>query len=632
MFNAFEILIVVVACIVVAAGLGRRWYWPRRRRVSAPQADWPGVWAAVLFQRKILDRPLVGAAHLCLVWGFIVFVLIVLVAQTPLALAPSMAHGVSLLLDLTGLLMLAASLFFVIRRLTLKNTSSDDRGPKRTLPPLLIVLVVLLSGFFAEGARLNLFVSQSALTAPVGWLCSTFLPDSPRFMQAMIRVHMVFVALFVLLIPFTFMRHLGSTTAHLLLKSKQPPQLPAPLCLEEGPLGARTLADFSEQQLREAEACVRCGRCDEQCPALISGKPLSPRAIMGKVADQMQSAGCSLTPPPLADAITAAELWACSTCMACVAICPADIRPMDKVLEMRRGRVLGGGELPGEAVAMIRNLTLFGDVNGKGAAHKADWAMNREVPVLSAPGSVEVLLWVGCSGAFHPAYQETTRALVRLLKAGGVNFGILAHEELCCGDPARKLGDEALFLQLARKNIDILNEYGVRKIVTLCPHCFNALCGEYGALGLKVEVEHAVQLVARLIDAKKITLKYPLTKSLAIHDPCYLGRYNGIYEPLRQVCGAVPGVRLSELPRHRERGFCCGGGGGRMWLHETLGRNINVLRAEEVTRAGVEAVATACPYCLTMLEDGLKAMESEHPAQVIDIIQLAADALGEASE
>jgi Fe-S oxidoreductase/nitrate reductase gamma subunit len=628
-FNALEILVLVVACIVVAAGLGRRWYWPRRKRLSPPPADWSGLLAAVLFQRKIMARPLVGAAHLGLVWGFLVFILVVIVGQMPLALPVSAARAISLLLDVTGAVMLAATLFFIIRRLTLKSAGDDAGGPRRTLPPLLVLLVILISGFFAEGARLNLVFSQSALTAPVGWLCATFLPESPRFMQAMIRVHMVFVALFVLLVPFTFMRHLGSTSAHLLLKSRWPAQLPAPVDLEEGPLGARSLADFSAQQLREAEACVRCGRCDEQCPALMSGKPLSPRAIMRKICDQMEATGLAQSPPPLSDAIHADEIWACTTCMACVAHCPADIRPMDKVLEMRRGRVLGQGELPAEAVPMIRNLELFGDVNGKGAAHKADWAMNRDVPKVSVAGAPDVLLWVGCSGAFHPAGQETTRALVKLLRAGGVHFGILAHEELCCGDPARKLGDEALFLSLAHRNIDIFNKYGVRRIVTLCPHCFNTLGREYAELGCALEVEHAAQLVSRLIAEKKITLQYPLDKSLAIHDPCYLGRYNGVYEPLRLVGRAVPGLRLSELPRHREHGFCCGGGGGRMWLHENLGRNINVLRAEEVARAGVDAVATACPYCLTMLEDGLKAVAPPRPVQVIDVIQLAADALGE---
>jgi Fe-S oxidoreductase len=240
-----------------------------------------------------------------------------------------------------------------------------------------------------------------------------------------------------------------------------------------------------------------------------------------------------------------------------------------------------------------------------------------------------VLLWVGCSGAFHPAYQQTTRDLVKLLKAGGVDFAILGPEEFCCGDPARKLGDEELFLKLAKRNIERLSAHGIAKVVTLCPHCFNTLSREYQALGCHLDVMPAVSLVDELVRGGRINLKYPLAKSLAVHDPCYLGRYNGIYEPLRQVCRSIPGVCLKELDRNREQGFCCGGGGGRMWLHETSGENINVLRAREVTAAGVDTVVTACPYCLTMLEDGVKTVDGEAMPQVRDIISLAADSLGE---
>jgi len=633
LFNALELLMVVLALGVIVVGLSRRWHLPGLDATAEGKADWPGLLTAVLGQRKILVRPLVGLAHLCLVWGFIIYILIVIIAQTPVSLPPIGAFITSLVLDVVGLLMLAATLFFLVRRIIRLRKNIDARPPRRTLLPLGLLLIVLLSGFLAEATRLNILDSQPLLAAPVGRVFSAIAPDAPQFMQAMIRVHFVFVVLFLITLPFTFMRHLGATAFNLLYREKSPVDLPRPLSLTSGPLGAATVADLSPAQRREVEACVSCGRCDEQCPALISGKPLAPRLIMGKIVDQIATwprhAANALQPANLEDTISDDEIWACTTCMACVAHCPVSIRPMDKVLEMRRSRVLDQGTLPGEALTAIRNLELFGDVNGKGAAHKSDWAMNCDVPLITdLSDPPEVLLWVGCSGAFHPEYQETARCLVKLLRAGQVNFAILGHEELCCGDPARKLGDEALFLDLAHNNIQLLQNQAVKRIVTLCPHCFNTLGHDYAQLGLKGEVQHAAQLVDQLIDQGRIQLKYPYPKSVALHDPCYLGRYNGIYAPLRRVLNTVPGATIMEAPRNRDKGFCCGGGGGRMWLHESLGEKINHLRAKEFMDINVDTIATACPYCLTMMTDGVGAIEAEKKPEVVDIIKLAADALG----
>ncbi|MBT8341335.1 MAG: 4Fe-4S dicluster domain-containing protein, partial [Desulfatitalea sp.] len=596
------------------------------------KGDWPGMSAAVLGQQKILARPLVGLAHLCLVWGFILYILIVIAAQTPLSLPSTGATLISLGLDTVGGVMLAATIFFLIRRIIRLRKGLDLVPPKQTLLPSGLLLVVLISGFFAEASRLNILDTQPFWAAPVGRLFSVMAPAAPLFMQVMIRVHFVFVILFLTTLPFTFMRHVGAVTIHLLYKEKSPVHLPRPLSLTAGPLGAATVADLGPAQRREAEACVSCGRCDEHCPALISGKPLSPRMIMGKIADQAAAwphgEGNSLRLPRLDDTIGDDEIWACTTCMACVSHCPVSIRPMDKILEMRRSRVLNQGALPTEALTTIRNLELFGDIYGKGPAHKSDWSMNYEVPhinELSAPP--EVLLWVGCSAAFHPEYQETARCLVKILRAGQMSFAVLGHEALCCGDPARKLGDEALFLDLARKNIQRLQSHDVQHIVTLCPHCRNTLAQDYAQLGFQVEVRHAAQLVSRLIDQGRIQLKYPYPKSVAVHDPCYLGRYGGIYAPVRRIAGTVQGTTVKEAPRNGGNGFCCGGGGGRMWLHETLGERMNHLRARELMDTNADTIVTACPYCLTLIADGVGAMKAKKKPQVIDIVKLAADAL-----
>ncbi|MBP1742282.1 MAG: Fe-S oxidoreductase, partial [Deltaproteobacteria bacterium] len=266
--------------------------------------------------------------------------------------------------------------------------------------------------------------------------------------------------------------------------------------------------------------------------------------------------------------------------------------PLDKIMDMRRYRVMGEGALPSEAKATIRNLLLYKDVYGKGIAHRSDWAFNRGVPFVSE--EAKVLLWVGCSGAFHPRYQETARAMVKILKAGGVRFGILGKEETC---------------------------------VALCPHCFNTLKNEYPSLGGSFTVVHATEYLAEMIRLNKIALKYSLPARMTLHDPCYLGRGNGVYKPLREIAKAIPGVTLVELSRNRERGFCCGGGGGRMWLHEKLGKRMNLLRAEEVFESGVEVLGTACPYCLTMLDDGIKTLEAGKPAKVMDLVEIVASSI-----
>jgi Fe-S oxidoreductase len=303
------------------------------------------------------------------------------------------------------------------------------------------------------------------------------------------------------------------------------------------------------------------------------------------------------------------------------------IEPLDKIVDMRRYQVMDRARVPQEARAMWRNLEIYGDVYGKGIAHRADWAFQRGVFLKGEDLSKDVLLWVGCAGAFHPRYQEVPRALVKILKAARVEFAILGKEELCCGDPARRMGEESLFTDLAHRNAERFASYDVGKIITMCPHCFNTLKNEYPRLGADLEVSHASEFVSRLIEEKRIELRYPVNQSLTVQDPCYLGRANSIYEPLRDIVRGIPGLELKELPRSREHGFCCGGGGGRMWLHEALGSPINRVRADEITRAGVGLVGTACPYCLTMLEDGIKSLEMERSPRPMDLLELVASSL-----
>jgi Fe-S oxidoreductase len=631
-FTAFDILLIIIAVSILLSGLYRNKYLLRKAAGAKRSGNWVALGAAVLGQKKILDRPWVGRAHLVLVWGFIVFSLAVICAQFNVTAGPRTAQVVSILLDLIGLSMLVATLFFIVRRIVLRTRHSDLPGPRITLPPLFLLLLILLSGFMAEGSRLNLHAAQAAASAPVGWLFAAVTPESPLFMQLMLRLHLVAVLVFIAVIPFSFMRHLVEAASNIFHGNRRPEPSP-PLALENPPFGARSVLQFDVDRLRQSHACVACGRCDEVCPAMVAGKPLTPSGIMGTIRAQLdtlnRSAIDSDQPPTLMEAgIFSEALWACTTCMACVARCPVQAQPLNKIMALRQYQVLDCGLMPAAARPMLRNLELFGDVNGKGAARRADWALGCEVPAISSNSAEpQILLWVGCSGAFHPVYRQTIRAMVKILQSAGVAFGILAHDEQCCGDPARRLGNEALFLALARSNIARFKQHSVTRIVALCPHCYHTLKNEYPALGAQVQVIAAVEYVLQLLRQGQIRPKYPLTQRVAVQDPCYLGRYNGIYQPLRDLCGAVPGVTLKEMPRHGAQGFCCGGGGGQMWLHESSGEKINLLRAREAAQSAVDTVCTACPYCLTMLEDGLKALEMDQPPRVVDIIEMVAATL-----
>jgi Fe-S oxidoreductase/nitrate reductase gamma subunit len=631
LLTAFDLLLIAIAIIVMATGFRKRWAAVQLGRPEQLARDPLGLIKYLFGHDKIMQNRKAGWAHLLVFFGFLIPLLVIILAQFDFALPVAVARLLSLLTELLGLAMLAGLLYFLLRRFG----AAEPRAPKRTIFPMTVLLFIIVTGFLAEGTRLAIVPGGLSWSSPLGWLISLALPASPLLMQVLIRLHFFALLVFVAALPFTFMRHLVASSLNVYYKRQGLPNAVIPVSQQADSIGARAIKDFTWKQLLEAEACVSCGRCEENCPASQSEKPLSPRKVMQDIVSQMEHNGHKdpASQTELADAITADEIWSCTSCMACVTHCPVLIAPLDKIIDMRRYQVMGEARLPTEARPMLRNLELYGDVQGKGVAHRADWAMNRAVAQLfqspvPAESDVEMLLWLGCSGAFHPRNQETSRAMVKILKTAGIRFAILGKEELCCGDPARRLGDEILFRKLARANIDNFNRHQVKKIVTMCPHCLNILKKEYPELGCKLEVIHATELVTDLIRDKRIAPKYPVADKIAIHDACYLGRYNQVYQPPRDICRAVPGTQLKETARNRDSAFCCGGGGGRMWLHENIGQNINMIRAAEMANSGIDLIGTACPYCLVMLDDGLKSLELEKTPKVADIIDIVADSLG----
>jgi Fe-S oxidoreductase len=449
---------------------------------------------------------------------------------------------------------------------------------------------------------------------------------------------------------------------------------------EDAPLGVGKIEDFTWKGLLDFTSCTECGRCQSQCPAWNTGKPLSPKLVIMQLrehayakAPYLQAAeearGALPTAVqeearrPLVGPISLADghagvidpdvLWSCTTCGACVQQCPVDIEHVDHILDLRRYSVQMDSEFPRELNGLFKGLESKGNPWNMSPRGRMDWAddLPFDVPVVGEDvedlTEVEYLFWVGCAGAFEDRAKKTTRAVAELLHRAGVSYAVLGNGETCTGDPARRAGNEFVFQQLAMENVETLQEAKVTKIITTCAHCLNALKNEYPQLGVQLEVVHHTQLLNRLVRDGRLTPVPPpdgsgTGRNITYHDPCYLGRHNEIYEPPRELLHSLPGAVVAEMPRNREWSFCCGAGGARMWMEENIGTRINADRTAEAVRtlswtstsAQHGAIATGCPFCRVMLSDGLTAQQADGTApesmEVLDVAQLLLESVNRA--
>jgi Fe-S oxidoreductase len=396
--------------------------------------------------------------------------------------------------------------------------------------------------------------------------------------------------------------------------------------------GAAKVTDMDWKDSLDYYSCTECGRCQDLCPAYNTQKPLSPKALIMDLKENMYRNKNAILAGKLDEVghvldenITEDVIWACTSCRACEIACPVFIEQVDKIYDIRRNLVMMESRFPAEVQSVFKNMETNASPWAFSPSDRANWAEGLGIKTMAEEGSaanVDVLLWVGCAGSYDDRNKKVLRSFANILKKAGIKFAILGTEEQCTGDPARRIGNEYLYQTLAQANVETMNRYAVKKVVTACPHCFNTLKNEYKDFGGDYEVVHHSQFLARMISEGKIKPTKTFDETVTFHDSCYLGRWNNVYEQPRAVLAAIPSTRVVEMKNHHDAGMCCGAGGGRMWMEETIGKRVNVARTEQAleTRAGV--VASSCPFCMTMLTDGVKTKEMQDKVRVMDIAEL----------
>jgi Fe-S oxidoreductase/nitrate reductase gamma subunit len=617
---------------------------------------------AGVYMRTLLRDSAAGLMHSMMYFGFLVLLGVTTVLEIDHQMPPALKFlhgdvycGYALVGDVAGLVFTGGVIWAILRR----YIQRPYRIRIKTKPEHAIILGVLLtigvSGFGAEAFRiaegqasgLSLdYEKWSIVGYPLAQLVnSTSATTLTTWHQVWWIAHVLAFVAFLAILPITMLRHMFTSPLNMYLKDRQRPKgamRPMPNLAETSleSFGAHVVEDFTWKQLLDLDACTMCGRCTSVCPAHATGKPLDPREIILKSGEVMAATAAhasneKLSPPLGADTqitvspnslferISAEEIWACTSCKACDEICPVNIEILDKILDMRRYLTLMESNFPAELGTAYRGMENQGNPWGMNQGERGDWSRDLDVTVLD-PGATfthEYLYWVGCAGSFDDKNKKVTQSMAKLLKRAGLDVAILGPSEMCTGDSARRSGNEYLFQMLAIPNIEMLNGMGVRKIITQCPHCFNTLANEYPQFGGDYEVIHHSQLLEQLIENGKLDVSNAtLEERITYHDSCYLGRHNDVYLAPRNVIGAIKGLDIVEMPRNGTNGMCCGAGGARMWMEENIGTKINDERASEAISTGASRVATACPFCYIMMDDGVKgAGKEESEVKVADI-------------
>ncbi len=644
-------LLIPLAVILTYAVYRRYRLWrlgrPENRLGDLRKSIWSFVVTGIIdgvIHRRFLREPYPGLMHFLIFWGAIIFLLgaatdfITHYFMGGLEGAPYL--GLSFTVDIFGIAVLIGVGIATFRRYVQRPTRLDNK-PEDAIA-LALVFVIVLTGFIIEGLRIAALNPEWAAWSPGGWVVAqifgglsigtllTLHESLWWFHVALVLGALVYVAL-----AFSSLAHIVVAPFNVLFRSMRPKGALAPIDLETAETyGAAKITDFTWKQLFDLDACTRCGRCQDICPAYLSGKALSPKKLIQDLKRHWLEAGPSLISGKgnpdgsmIGDVITPEEIWDCTTCRACMEACPVFIEHIDKIIDMRRNLVLEQAEMPETTEMILRCIEERGHTCRGTTYSRGDWCVPLGLPSVSEDKDVDIIYWVGCAASLEDRNMKVAVALADVLRAAGIKVGVMCEDETCCGEPARRMGNEYLFQMQALKNIEAFNKYGIKKVLVTCPHCYNTFKNEYPQFGGELEVVHHSQFIADLIRQGRLKLANELAEVITYHDACYLGRHNDIYESPRQVVKGIPGAKLVEMERSRNRSFCCGGGGGHFWMEEREGVRISEMRTDQAIKTKADILATACPYCLQMFEDAIKAKEATEHLKAMDIAELVASAL-----
>ncbi|KPL86406.1 (Fe-S)-binding protein [Ardenticatena maritima] len=629
--------------------------WPRRL--------WNFLVGAV-GQMRLARQTKPGLMHALMFWSFVVLFLGTVLATIDADIAEHFLHAKLLegwlyrfyevTLDIFGLL------FFVGLGMAIKRRYID--GSVRLSYEwgwsvfLVSLFLINFTGFIIEGIRLQVMAPAWASWSPVGYVFGAVLGAFNLSETALRHLHLatwmthsVLVAVFWGILPYTPIAHIFTSPLNTIFtRADDRPQAlrPIPNMEEAESWGVGALADFTWTQLLQFDACTECGRCQMACPAWNSGTALNPKHLVMDIRNQMLAEGgmpysaiggfangyTNPTVQPgaalVGEVIRDETLWACTTCRACVYECPVFINHVDAIVDMRRYLVMTEGRMPDTVSTALRNLERTGNPWGYAPSDRMKWAEGLDVPEIEEETEVDYLFWVGCAASYDNRNQKIARATVQLLQKAGVSFAVLGSRESCNGDPARRMGNEYLYQMMAEQTIGTLKKFRFKKIITICPHCFNTMGNEYKDFGGDFEVIHHSQLLADLVKEGRLKPEKPLNETITFHDSCYLGRYNGIFDAPREILASIPGVELREMERSRERGLCCGGGGAGVWMETHNNKRIEQIRLEDALAVNPNTVASACPFCMIMFDSGSKVMGLEDQLALRDVAELLAESVG----
>lgn len=615
-------------------------------------------------QTKLFRSRFAGFLHFCIYWGFVVLLFVVLESiiegffpDFTFAFLGPVYNLLTFLQDFFGALVFVVVIFSVFRRyIGTPKRLQVDKSSRLDATFILLMIAVVMVTMFGMSVEKILIGNSEGYRPVSNFIAEFFSTGSQNVYEFFWWAHIIAVLIFLNYLPYSKHFHVLSSVPNTFFSNYEIPYpgvVLQPINFEDESVtqyGAKDFTDLTWKNVLDGYTCTECGRCTSVCPANYTGKLLNPKLIITQIRKRTENAGPLLVghaenDPELNknlvhDYITPQELWACTTCMACVQECPVMIEHVTPIVDMRRDLVMMESEFPNELNTVFRNLENNESPWAFSAEQRNDWIdeLNDELSREGKPNSLkklsnigtadelDVVFWSGCAGAFDKRYRNVTKSFAQLLNEAGVKFGVLGSEEKCTGDPARRLGNEFLAQTFIQQNAETLKKYNVKKVVTACPHCMHILKNEYNKFGVELDVTHHTQFIDNLLRQKKLEPKKEIKEKVTYHDSCYLGRYNHIYDSPRESLEQT-GADIIEMARSKDKGFCCGAGGGRMFMEENEGKRINIERTEEALSTGAKVIASACPFCMTMLTDGVKEKERSEDVKVKDVAEIVLESL-----